>query len=106
MSTPPVANTFLSHSTLEHLSSRAEHQVSVSSFLHADFSLADVMSPQRRTDNVKVVDDDGVREGDKNPAQVGAIFDRYWITNSMSGLYHIRISDGRKRRYFWMLVRH
>ena len=62
------------------------------------------MNPERLTDsaaNVNVVVD---RE-EKDPPPIGSVFNRYWITNSMSGLYHIRISDGKKRRCFWMLVR-
>lgn len=80
--------------------------------MRADFLLADVMSPKRRTDtdssaaNVNVVvDHREEKDPPPQPIAIGSVFDRYWITNSMSGLYHIRISDGKKRRYFWTLVR-
>jgi hypothetical protein len=44
----------------------------------------------------------GDPEKDSNAAS--PVLDRYWETNSMSGLTHIRISSGKKRRFFWMFM--
>ena len=61
------------------------------------------MSPKRRTDSSANINAVVTREED--PPPILSVLSRYWITNSMSGLSHMRISDGKKRRRFWMLVR-
>ena len=62
------------------------------------------MSPKRRTDSSANINAVVVRE-EEDPSPIFSVLGRYWITNSLSGLSHMRMSDGKKRRRFWMLVR-